>query len=248
MVINQNPNAYMDAVTAARAMLLDEETALEGSTLISIEASEDEEQSSVYAFIQEHFADFIRYLRRLNPESQELLLQYYILGKTQNSLTLVTNATQTTCSLRLRMAVRLLLGYLMGEFSQERIHDILLEAGVKDDFDGVPLSQLIVEYAEGRNFAKIAFKHDLDRPKVRKAIIRAQKILLEKQGRANALGAYLYSLTDRASYEGTGRAKKHREKDRSHVYLVCPPITGKFRFSTDDPDFGHMFVSRANRS
>jgi hypothetical protein len=56
----------------------------------------------------------------LNPESQELLLQYYILGKTQNSLTLVTNVTQTTCSLRLRMAVRLLLAYLMGEFSRER--------------------------------------------------------------------------------------------------------------------------------
>jgi hypothetical protein len=32
-----------------------------------------------------------------------------------------------------------------------------------------------------------------------------------------------------------------------HIYRVDPSLLGEFRVSVSDPDFDHMFVSRANR-
>lgn len=237
--------AYFDAIVANRAMLLDEETALEGSALVSLETSEDEQESSIYDFIHEHFASFMRYLRRLEPEDQELLLQYYVLGKTQDKLAHVYRTGQTVCSFRIRRAVKVLLGYLLlGDITQERIREIFVEAGVEDKCEGVPLSLLIVEYAKCRSFARLAFRHDIHRPAIRRAIRQAQKILEQKEGRANALSAYLHALIDRASAEGTGRSNSQKVKD-GHTFFVCPQITGKFLVSVDDPGFFHLFCSRA---
>lgn len=226
-------------------MLLDDETALEGSTLVSIEVAEHEQESSIYDFIHEHFGSFMLYLRRLDPEDQELLLQYYVLGKTQHNLAKIYRTGQTVCSFRIRRAVKLLLGYLMlGDITQERICEIFMEAAIKDKCEGVPLSLLIVEYARCRSFARVAFRHNIHRPAIRRAITRAQKILEQKEGRANALSAYLHALIDRASAEGTGRSEKQRQKD-GHTFFVCPQITGEFRVSVDDPDFTQLFCSRA---
>lgn len=236
---------YMEAIIASRAMLLDDETALEGSALISLETSEDEQEASFYEFVREHFASFVRYLRRLDDEDQEMLLQYYVLGKTQDKLAKVYRTGQTVCSFRLRRAVKLLLGYLiLGDITQERIREIFVEAGIKDKCEGVPLSLLIVEYAKCRSFARVAFRHNIHRPAIRRAITQAQRILEQKEGRANALSAYLHALIDRASAEGTGRSEKQRQKD-GHTFFVCRQITGQFRVSTDDPDFPHLFCSRA---
>ena len=54
--------------------------------------------------MQEHFGQFLRLLRHLPAEDQELLLSYYVLGKTQNTLATIQHSTQTVCSFKIRMA------------------------------------------------------------------------------------------------------------------------------------------------
>ncbi len=63
-------------------MLLTEEEALEGATLLSMESDPKfHEDQKILAYIQENFPMFLRTLRFLKKEDQELLLSYYLLAK-----------------------------------------------------------------------------------------------------------------------------------------------------------------------
>src|ERR1700733_6088096 len=99
-------SVFFEAVVAQRSMLLDDETALEGCTTVSLETQSDMAESDVLTYIEGNFPEFIRNLRYLSKEDQELLLGYYVLAKTQATLAVLHRSTQTLCSARLRMAMQ----------------------------------------------------------------------------------------------------------------------------------------------
>ena len=241
--------AYFQSIVANRALLLDEQEALEGGVLVSIETAEDQAQEQdIWVWLQEHFEKFLRLLRHLSKEDQELLLSYYLLGKTQNTLATIHHSTQTVCSFKIRMAVKNLCVFLMmGEPTQETMRDILAGANLECYHPlSIPLSQLIWEYARCRDFARLAKIHNIHRPEIRRAMSRASKVLLELKGREHALGAYIFGLIDKANPAGEGYSKRKIAK-QGHIVKTDPSITGQFRIDVTDPDFAAMFVSRASR-
>ncbi len=243
-------SAYMDSVTAARSILLSEEDQLEGTTTISLETCEDlQQEEDVCTYIQENFGEFLKTLRYLKKEDQELLLSYYLLSKTQNTLALIHKSTQTVCSFRIRMAVKTLGAFIMmGPPTPEKMKVILEKEGLEDSLGKLPLSECVDLYAKTRSFQRLAEVHHLHRPDIRRAMSRASKALMEsKDAHAHALGAYIHSLIDKANPSGMGYSKRKMQK-QGHVYRVDSPILGDFRVKVTDPDFEkHWFVSRANR-
>jgi hypothetical protein len=236
-------------------MLLDEDEQLEGATTISLETQADLAEEDILSFINENFDKFLKTLRFLKKEDQELLLSYYLLSKTQNTLALIHKSTQTVCSFRIRMAVKTLGTFMMvgGEPTEELLHDVLEKAGMEDCLEkelGVkkaPLSTVVMEYVRTRNFQHVATHFALHRPDVRRAMSRVSKALMDsKDGREAAVAAWLHSLIDKVSPVGTGFSKRKAQK-LGHLYRSDPTILGQFRMSITDPTFGHMFVSRANR-
>jgi hypothetical protein len=239
---------YFDSITSARAMLLSEDDQLEGCTTISLETQSDMAEEDILTYIQSNFADFLKTLRYLKKEDQELLLSYYLLSKTQNTLAIIHKSTQTVCSFRIRMAVKTLGTFIMmGEPTVEHMHEILDKAGLEYGLDKVNLSLVIDLYAKTRSFQRIADIHKLHRPDIRRAMSRASKQLMEsKNAQEHALGAYVHSLIDKANPSGVGYSKRKVSK-LGHIYRVDPVILGEFRVRVEDSDFEHMFVSRANR-
>lgn len=245
---------YFDSITSARALLLDEEEQLEGTTTISLETQADLAEEDILSFINDNFDRFLRTLRYLKKEDQELLLSYYLLSKTQNTLAIIHKSTQTVCSFRIRMAVKTLgTFFMMGEPSEEMLHAVLEKAGLEDSLnkeDAPPapaLSKVVMEYVRSRNFQQVAHHFGLHRPDVRRAMSRASKTLMDsKDGKEAAVAAWLHSLIDKVSPTGTGFSKRKAQK-MGHLYRSDPAILGQFRMNIEDPNFGAMFVSRANR-
>lgn len=229
-------------------MLLSEEDQLEGTTTISLETQQDMTEEDILTYVQENFSQFLKTLRFLKKEDQELLLSYYLLSKTQNTLALIHKSTQTVCSFRIRMAVKTLCAFIMmGEPTPEKMHGILESEGLEGSLEKLPLSECIDLYAKTRSFQRIAEVHHLHRPDIRRAMSRASKALMEsKDATAHALGAYIHSLIDKANPSGVGYSKRKVSK-LGHIYRTDPTILGEFRIKVEDPDFDHMFVSRANR-
>jgi len=62
-----------------------------------------------------------------------------------------------------------------------------------------------------------------------------------------ALGAYIFTLIDKADPGGQGKSKRQRAKTARCVMLYDPPCVGQFRVDVKDPSWDSMFVSRANR-
>jgi hypothetical protein len=229
-------------------MLLSEEQQLEGCTTISLETCGDLSEDDITSYIQENFAEFLRTLRYLKKEDQELLLSYYLLSKTQNTLALIHKSTQTVCSFRIRMAVKTLCAFIMfGEVTQEKVQAVLIKAGLEDSLGKIALSTVIDLYARTRSFQRIAEIYHLHRPDIRRAMSRASKQLMEsRDAHEHALGAYIHSLIDKSNPIGVGFSKRKVSK-LGHVYKSDPPTLGEFRIDVEDPSFDSWFVSRANR-
>jgi hypothetical protein len=254
-------SAYMDCITASRSMLLTDEEALAGGTTISCETTDEFGVDDIYVYCQEHFADWLRVIRVLSREQQELLLSYYLLGKPQIVLSKLLQTTQTVCSFRIRMAVKLAGTYLMmgGTPDEATMRTILLKAGLEHGLKTVPLSEVIAVFARCRSFQKIATVYHLHRPDVRRAMSRAAKSLLggdrhnEDESTATgspenlALGAYIFNLIDKADPSNVGTTKRQKAKTARCVVRVDPPCVGEFRVAVNDPGWDSFFVSRANR-
>lgn len=253
----------MDSITAHRAMenwqkdiLQDAETALEGSVTISLETQGDLAEDDILTYVQENFSKFLKMIRFLSKEDQELLLSYYMLSKTQNILAEIHKSTQTACSFYIRMAIKKLGTFLLlGEPTVEIMHAILSKASLensltrKDTSSGetVELSKVIKMYEQSRSFQKVADAYGLHRPDIRRAMSRAAKQLNEsKDGNEAALGAYIHGLIDKASASGQGFSKRKLAK-QCHIYRADPTILGEFKIDVLDPHFDHLFTSRANR-
>lgn len=247
--LNIENTPYMESISAARALLLDEETALEGTTTLSLETQADLAEQDILTFINENFRTFMKVLRCLNSEDQELVLSYYILSKPQTVLARVQRSTQTVCSSRIRMAIKTLATFIMmgGEPPEEILHKVLEKAGFEDKLVKVPLSKAIVMYVEKRNFTEVADTFGVHRPEVRRWMRRASDALLESTDPEEAaVAVWIHSLLERANATGTGYSKRQRAKQGNH-FLQSADITGEFRLRVEDPGFSQMFMARANR-
>lgn len=246
---------YMEAICAQRAMAMEEDTYLEGCNTISLETQSDLVEEDILTYVQDHFAEFLQNLRFLSKEDQELLLSYYLLSKTQNTLALIHKSTQTICSFRIRMAIKKLGTFLMlGVPTAEVMAGILTKAGFENSLekDGlnlartVTLSKVIDAYAKTRNFQRVAEIYHLHRPDIRRAMSRASKaLMLSKDGHELALGAYIHGLIDKASASGQGFSKRKLAK-QCHIYRTDPSILGEFRIDVMNRDFDSVLVARAN--
>jgi len=201
------------------------------------------------AYILGNFGEFLKMLRSLKKEDQELLLSYYLLSKTQNTLAAIHKSTQTVCSFRIRMAVKTLACFIMmgGAPTVEMMQTILTRAGLEDTLKKIGLSKIVDLYVRTHNFQKISELHHLHRPDIRRAMSRASKQLMEsKDPQEHALGAYIHSLIDKANPAGQGFSKRKMQK-QCHIYRTDPKCLGSFVIDLNDPDFDTFFVSRANR-
>jgi hypothetical protein len=238
----------MDAVTAQRALLLTEDQSLEGATTISLETQLDLSEDDILTYVEDNFTEFLRVIRYLSNEDQELLLSYYLLSKTQNTLAVIHRTTQTLCSLLIRKAVeRVGTFILLGPPTQESMQAVLIREGLEYILPGMEMSKAIELYQKTRSFQKVADMFRLHRPNVRRAIRRAAQALEQSDDRqGKALGAFLQGLIEKSSASGMGFSKRKLYK-QGHIQLRSSDILGEFCIDVSDPDFEQVFVSRANR-
>lgn len=239
---------YFESVTAQRALLLNEDQALEGTTTISLETQLDLSEDDILAYVEENFTEFLRIIRYLSAEDQELLLSYYLLSKTQNTLAVIHRTTQTLCSLLIRKAVeRVGTFILLGPPTQESMEAVLTREGLEYILPEMKMSQAIELYQKTHSFQKVADAFHLHRPNVRRAIRRTAQALEQSDDRqGKALGAFLRGLIEKSSASGMGFSKRKLYK-QGHIQLRSSDILGEFYIDVSDPDFDQVFVSRANR-
>jgi hypothetical protein len=243
---------YFLAITDNRSIQQfegDEQGALEGSQLLSIETTENEEKQA-YGYIVENLPKFFSLLRLLAPENQELLLSYFMVGKPQTALAVIHRSTQTVVSQHIRAAVRELCFYIQvgGRPTQATIMGLLCRYGLDVVVeDKVFLGVLIFEYSQTRNFEAIANHYQLHRPNIRRAIRDASRALAKiDSALAKSFAAYLGNMIDKAGPKyGMSERKKSKSGD---ILRADPPVLGEFRRKINSPDFlKHCFFPRANR-
>src|SRR5208282_4898996 len=128
-----------------------------------------------------------RLMRCLTVDSPSHL---YLCGKgmipthnTQNTLAIIHRSTQTVCSFRIRMAVKVLCAFILygEEFTEGKMKDVLVQAKLEHSIKSVPLSTIIDLYIKTRSFQRVAEIHKLHRPDIRRAMSRSSKQLLESK-------------------------------------------------------------------
>jgi hypothetical protein len=240
-------SVFFDNIIAQRSLLLSEEDALEGATTVSLETQAEMGELDVLSYIEDNFPEFMRTLRYLPSEDQELLLSYYLLAKTQTTLAVLYRTTQTLISTRIRMAMQRIGTYmLLGPPTVELMRGILTETGL-ENLLSTPLSGIVALYAETRSFQRVAELAGLHRPDIRRVMSQAARQLNESTiAHHKALGAYIAGLIDKASATGQGFSKRKLMK-QGDIYVKDPEVLGKFVIDVAHPDFTHVFVSRANR-
>ena len=211
-------------------------------------------EEDILTYVQENFSEFVQTLRFLSKEDQELLLSYYILSKTQNTLALIHKSTQTVCSFRIRQAVKRIGTFMMlGAPTEEVMAKVFKDASIEEVLptnskgEQVKLSQVVAMYEKTRSFQQVADTFGLHRPDIRRAMSRAAKQLNDsKDPQEIALGAFVHGLIDKASASGQGYSKRKLSK-LCHIYRQDPEILGSFVLNVQNPDFHYLFTSRANR-
>lgn len=238
--------AYFEAIVAQRAMLLDPDEYQNDHT-VSLETQSDIVSQSIMTYIHDNFSKFMEHLKYLSFEDQELLLAYYLLGKTQWSIARLHGSTQTICSFKLRLAMKRLGTYmLMGVPTIEKIDSILEQHDTAYFTPTIRYSQMIDAYSKTRSFKAVANQFSLKRPDVRRALSTLSKSLLtSKDAPTLALGAFVFGLIDKASAQGRGLSQRERAKI-CPIYRRDPEMFGSFVVDTATPEFDHFLVSRAN--
>jgi hypothetical protein len=244
------------------ALTLSDEEALAGQTLLSIETHDGTPMDGFYIYCLQHFPDWLKAIRRLSPEQQEMLLSYYCLGKSQDSIGQLNGDNQSLCSFQVRLATRLAAAYVLmgGPPSAAWMKPILEKAGFENVLKTVPLSQAIEEYESCRSFAQVADRHKLHRPDLRRAMRQASNHLVKgvfasREGvtevplapQESSLGTYLFNLLAYAHPETRGASNPRRKKLSRCVIKKDPDCLGQFRIDVSDPGFGAMFAPQAHR-
>jgi len=251
-------SVYMDSICGERSLLLTEEESLAGQTLISIETTDNVEWG-ILVYIQDHLPSFLACLRHLAPKDQEILLAYYFCGASQSLLAQIFSSTQTGCSFHIRIAVRTLAALLMfgGKNPNiDQLREILTEAnleevfllanGSRDQRVSLSLSQLLTEYMECRSFAVLGERHNVHRPDIRRVMSRVGgQLRSHKNPKQEALGAWIFSLIDKANPTGSGYSSRQVKKCVNKM-IENNGILGNFRVPVDSSDFKFLFAPKAN--
>ena len=230
------------------ATRVDPQAALEGTATISIETGDDRPEEDTLTYIEDHFGEFLRNLRYLSQADQELLLSYYILARSQETLALWMHTSQTIVSSRIRLAMQALGTFLIlsGPPTPEVLTEVMAEIGMESTLDK-PLSELVVLYARCRSFERVAQVTGLHRPTMRRALTLASKTLVASTDmRQRAIGAWLFGMIDKASVRGIGKNTIAAAKEGS-MYITNTRLLGEFRIKIEDPEFDSVFTSRAQR-
>jgi hypothetical protein len=240
-------HAYLESLSIERTMLLSEEEQLHGDTTVSAETCDDLVSDGIDIFLHSNFPEFLKAMRKLTSEEQDLLLEYYILNKPQALIGKTHQTTQTQASFALRAAVGSLCAQMMlGMPTIADVHRVLVEGGVQDTFiykrwgskydvQGT-LSEAIVMYATLRNSRKVAEYFGF-RGSVRQILRQCTASLGNGGSEQRALASYVNTIT----------AFTRKQKGSRHIARTDPDIVGQFRVRVDDPNFGHMFVPSATR-
>lgn len=238
-----NQFAYFNGVLGQRALALDPEEALRGDITVSMETQEDLVSDDFFSFIRANPAVFFKYLKFLTPDEQELLMIYYLLGKTQAHLGNILRSTQTICSSRLRWTIKRLCAFAAGEPGEERLAQAFQRAGVEN---AIQLSKAVTLYSKCRSFEYVASALKVQRSPLRRELREAANKMMESSDpEIGSIGAYLYGLVDRASTKGQGWDEKQLRK-YADIYSLDSPILGAFRVDISDPNIEQLFMPRAN--
>jgi hypothetical protein len=250
-------NAYWDNKVAARSVLVDLEDGLRGETLISAESSSDEfARNGIVVFISSHFTEFLHWTTYLRVDDRELLLCYYLVGNTQNTLAKMFGLSQTQISSTLRYIVRALCFwmYCEGEITQEKLERILVPAGLEDvDLESrnqhFKLSELVMLYYKTRSFQAVANLLDgIHRPTIKRAISHAYHVLLMSEvAEEIMLGAWLERLMYRVNPTATGLTQKYQNKS-ADIFRSDPDGIGDFHITVESPVFEHVFWATNNEN
>ena len=194
------PGSEVELALRQRALDLgrNPEVALRGQTTVSIETQASAFPTDFLTYIENHFGAFLKNIRFLSKEDQELLLGYFVVAKTQASLAGLHHSTQTLTGTRIRMAMQrmgtiILMG---GPPTPELLAELFGAIGMEDTLP-VPLSRIVVFYARTRprSFQRVSEVCGLYRPDIRRAMSRATKALHERTDvRSQAMAAYMSDL------------------------------------------------------
>lgn len=230
--------ASSDAYDAGRNGL-SAETSPENSSLIDFKS-----------FARDCPEKFFSLLQHMRPDLSEILIEYYILGKSQSFLAKCRRQIQARAFEILRLAEQALgaLIILGPNPNQDVLYPILERAGFEDTEYGL-LSGMIVEYAACRDYSKIAEDRKAPLPAIRKIFRPAvTQLLASKNLREVAVGAYLRSLTHQASLTQAGFGKRHQARMQrvKHLKFEAPalehdPLIGYGRVETLQDTPWHMF-------
>jgi hypothetical protein len=237
---------YFESIVASRAMLLNPDD-YQGDHTLSLETQADIVAQNIVTYIHDHFNDFMKYIKYLSFEDQELLLSYYLLSKTQWSIARIHSSTQTICSFKLRLAMKKLGTYmLIGVPTIEKMDQILTLFGRTHFSETIKFSELIDSYAKTRSFTSVAIHFGVKRPDIRRAFSTLSRDLLkEKTAPMLALGAYIFGLIDKASAQGRGLSNRERAKI-CPIYRKDPAILGQFVVDVSKEEFNQVLVTKAN--
>ena len=222
----------------------------QGDHTISLETQSDLMGDSVYAYVWDNFESFLVNLRNLSEEDQELLLSYYLLGKTQTALAVVNKSTQTICSTKVRMAAKRLGAYiLIGELTHETLTGLLTKAGTleyeKDT--SVSMADIVFNYSQLGSAQAVADTLGVYRPDVRRSMTALAKDLMSRPDlKLTALGALIQGMIDRSSINGYGPSKS-RMLARGNMFRKDPEILGDFEIQLENEGFQDVLYPRANQ-
>lgn len=198
-------------------------------SLASVETLPDKTGQTDFASFAHEFPEkFFALAEALRPDQFELLVEYYVIGKSQSFLAKCRKQIQARAfeSLKLieqAMGAMILLGTRP---DVETLQPILEKEGLAQTEYG-PLAAMIVAYADCRNYSTIADAVNAPVPAIRK-IFRpaAQQLLNSDNLRAVAVGAYLGVLMEHASLRGSGYGKRYlkRMKRIQSRRFVAPPL------------------------
>jgi hypothetical protein len=205
----QGVESYMDHV--ANAASFDAYNRHEERENLSAETSpESNSMIDFKAFAAEYPEKLMPLLERLRPEFQELFAEYWLLGKSQAFIGRVHGFIQTRTWQNLRIieqAIGSLI--LLGTKPDAEIIRPILRKACVEDIGHSSLTEMILVYANTRNYAAVARTFLVPVPAIRKIFRPAIATLLaSKDVKAVAVGAYLRSLTHQASLTGAGLSKR----------------------------------------
>jgi DNA-directed RNA polymerase specialized sigma24 family protein len=233
---------HLEAAVVARSMKLHVDSALKGDATVSLE-TQDLADSCVRTFIEGNFPEFLRIIQNLSDEDRDLLLGYYVLGKTQADLAAIHRIPPTICSSKIRAALQRVGHIIMnGSPTLESLKETFEVAGLEESHLGVPLSQVAMHYREHKSSQRAAELLGLHGPEVRRVMKAAcEKLKESKNQREIATGAYLSGLIERAS-NNKRRVARRKLARSSGITIKTPAILGQFRVDVTDPDFDQLFT------